>query len=176
MSDDYEPTLKRGPGRPKSPLPDAQDLKDLAREDRKEVVAVQRRRRSGMGLDRTRKLYVPEEFKDTEFEYRWINDSHGRIESKTVQDDWDVVKKTKDGKEMDYRVPVDTFNRTGQPMYAYLCRKPKDLYKQDKAEEQKVIDDQEEAMRGGPPPDPKGGNKESSTTYVPGGRNIIGRS
>ncbi len=175
MSDDYEPIPKRGPGRPKSVLPDAQDLKDLAREDRKEVVAVQRRRRSGMGLDRTRKLYIPEEDKDPNFTYRWINDTHGRIESKTVHDDWDIVKKTKDGVEMDYRIPVDT-SRTGQPLYAYACKKPIDLYKQDKAEEQKVIDDQEEAMRGGPPPDPKGGLTESHTTYVPGGRNIIGRS
>jgi hypothetical protein len=141
--------------------------------ERNEEIKTERRRRAGMGLERTLKLYYPEALKDPNFEYRWINDSPGRIEAKTVDDDWDVVTEKRNGAAAKVRRPVDT-GRTGQPLYAVLCRKPKHLYQQDKAEEQKVINAQEEAMRRGPVASPPGDSVESSTTYVPGGRNVIG--
>ena len=144
--------------------------------NRVEQTKTERRRRSGMGLDRTRKLYVPEAMKDKNFEYRWINDVPGRIESKTIEDDWDVVMEQRNGEEIKVSRVVDT-TRSGQSVRAYLCRKPKKLYDQDKAEEQKIITSQEEAMKTGPLPNPaEGGVTESKTTYVPGGRNTIGRS
>jgi hypothetical protein len=140
---------------------------------RTEEIQTERRRRSGMGLERTLKLYYPEGLKDNNFVYRWFNDAPGRIEAKTIEDDWDVVVEKKNGTNTEIRRPVDS-GRTGQPLYAYLCRKPKHLYEQDKAEEQKVITAQENAMRKGPPPSAPGAMDESSTTYVPGGRNVIG--
>ena len=145
-------------------------------EPRKDAEKKERRRRSGMGLDRSRKLFVPESMKDPRYEYRWINDIHGRIQAKTIEDDWDICKETlRDGTVQDYRRHADA-TRAGVPVYAYLCRKPKELYDEDKAEEQKLIDAQEETMRRGPLPSPQGAGTESNTTYVPGGRNVITKS
>ena len=135
----------------------------------------ERRRRTGSGLDRTRKLYVDEKKKDPNFAYRWINDTPGRIEQKTVHDDWDVTTKDRDGEPFNVRVPVGP-GPDGRPIYGVLCQKSKKYYDQDESEKIKAIKAQEDDMRVGPPPSPAGLGAEPTTSYVPGGRNTITKS
>ena len=135
----------------------------------------ERRRRTGQGLDRSRKLYVPEDKKDPNFAYRWFNDTPGRIEQKTVHDDWDVVTTDKNGEPYDASRPVGP-GPDGKPIYAKLCRKRKEYYDQDEAEKMKAIKAQEDDMRVAPPPSTKGLSAEPQMTYVPGGRNTITKS
>ena len=142
---------------------------------RRDIEKQERRRRLGAGLERNYKLHVPENKKDPNFEYRWINDSPGRIEQYTVHDDWDVTKEDRNGESWEVRRPVGP-GPDGRPLYAVLCQKRKEYYEQDKAEEEKSIKAQEDAMRVGPPPSPHGLGAEPATTYVPGGRNTITRS
>ena len=61
---------KRGPGRPK----------------RSEEVKAVRRRRGSMGADRDLKLHVPDDLKDPDFVYRWVNDKPGRVAQRTIPD------------------------------------------------------------------------------------------
>jgi hypothetical protein len=113
--------------------------------------------------------------KDPNFEYRWLNDTPGRLESKTKLDDWDVVTTpadpTKDdGEGTAVRRPVGT-TPEGKPLYAYLCKKPKHYYEADKTEEQKMIAAEEENLRRG---EVKGADALTGPmAYVPGGRNTI---
>jgi hypothetical protein len=143
--------------------------------DRIQHTKEERRRRLGAGLERNYKLFVPENKKDPNFEYRWINDSPGRIEQYTTQDDWDIVTTDRNGEPFECSRPVGP-GPDGRPLYAKLCRKRKEYYDQDKEEELKSIKAQEDAMRVGPPPSPQGLGAEPATTYVPGGRNTITKS
>ena len=144
-------------------------------ETRSNQIKTERRRRAGMGLERSLKLYVPEEKKDPKKSYRWMNDTPGRIEQKTVHDDWDVTTQDRNGEPFSGRVPVGP-GPDGKPIYAVLCEKLKEYYDQDEAEKIKAIKAQEDDMRVGPPPSTSGLGAEPTTAYVPGGRNTISKS
>jgi hypothetical protein len=112
-----------------------------------------RRRREDMGDDRHLKLAVPASLKEEGFVYRWINETPGRIENKTVHDDWDIVKSEIDpekdnGEGSPVRRAVGTA-ADGKALYAYLCRKPKDYYQADKKAEQGQIAEDEKNLRRG---------------------------
>ncbi len=139
-----------------------------------------RRRRSTQDGDFSLKLSVPEHEKDSDYTYRWINDSvGGRMMEMTVHDDWDRVTSDQitadperdkgEGTPIKRVVGVD--RKSNQPMYAYLCRKPRDYFEQDEAEKQARIDAVEKDMRREAPADPKG--IEETKSYVPGGTNTI---
>jgi hypothetical protein len=61
----------------------------------------------------------------------------------------------------------------GAPLYAYLCRKPKDFYQADKARELRSIREREDAIKRGPGAI-EGGLPGGSTSYVPDQGNQIG--
>ena len=157
MSDTME--IKRGPGRP----------------PRTEEVKSQRRRRSDSGAAAGLKLHVPEDMKDKNFEYRWVNDRPGRVHQLTKQDDWDIVSTDRpdqltaaaEGSVM--RRAVD--KATGDS--AVLLRKPMQYHEADRLEKQKPVDEIEKALRRGPAPSSEG--ISGSEAYVPGGKNSIGR-
>ena len=150
-------TEKRGPGRP----------------PRQQEVQAVRRRRQELGDDRLLKLSVPKELQDPNFKQRWFNDVGGRIKSKTEQDDWDIVREniSGDGEGTPVRRVVGA-NATGQPIYAYLCQKPVEFFREDKAKEQAAIKAVEDGLKRG---EVSGADALSSDkSYVPGGKNIIG--
>jgi len=154
---------KRGPGRP----------------PRVEEVKVERRRRQGMGAERNLKLHVPEEAKDPNFVYRWVNNTAGRIKQLTEMDDYEIVS-SEDGK-IDAGISEGTVvKRTvsrSEGDEAVLLRKPRHYYEADKAEEQKLIDARDEQLRVGSAPSSEG--LSGSEAYVPGGhrgqdgRNVV---
>lgn len=157
MSDTME--IKRGPGRP----------------PRQVEMQQRRRRRSDLGMDGHLKLAVPEDKKERGFTYRWFNDVTGRLDGKTVHDDWDIVRENinpdqDNGEGTPVRRSVGVAP-DGKPLYAYLCKKPDEFYREDKAKEQKSIDETEAALRRG---EVKGADALTGPhAYVPGGRQGI---
>jgi hypothetical protein len=148
---EMEAPVKRGPGRP----------------PRQEEVKERRRRRESLGADRNLKLHVPENKKDPNFVYRFVNDRPGRVQQLTEGDDWDVVPSITAESGNETRVADKSSGER-----AVLLRKRKEFYEADKAEEQKALDARDEALRRAPPQDAQG--LSGPEAYVPGGRNIIG--
>jgi hypothetical protein len=150
---EMEATVKRGPGRP----------------PRQEEVKQRRRRRESLGAERNLKLHVPEDKKDPNFVYRFVNDRPGRVQQLTQADDWDVVPSITAEGGNETRVADKSSGER-----AVLLRKPKDFYESDKLQEQKLLDARDEAMRRGAPESAEGLNS-SDNAYVPGGKNTIQR-
>ncbi|HDA7126318.1 TPA: hypothetical protein O5T86_001251 [Staphylococcus aureus] len=142
----------------------------MSRTPRIEEVQTERRRRTGLGPDRNLKLHVPEEAKDPNFVYRWVNNRPGRVMQLTQMDDYEVVS-SEDGKidrgTTEGTVVKRTVNRS-EGDEAVLVRKPRAYYEADKAEEQKLIDAADEDMRNGASRSSEG--LSGSEAYVPGGR------
>ncbi len=119
----------------------------MARPTRQETTAKSRRRRSDSfdGLDY--RLDVPDEAKDSNYVYRWINDEPGRLFQLTEQDDYDFVydegirsegsgaHKNTDGGTRISRIVGRS--KTGEPLRAYLCRKLKEYYDEDNRKRQR---------------------------------------
>lgn len=151
----------------------------MSRPARTEEVQNERRRRTGMGADRNLKLHVPEEAKDPDFVYRWVNNRPGRVQQLTQMDDYEVVSSA-DGKidpgTSEGTVVKRTVDRS-QGEEGVLLRKPRKYYEADKVEEQKRLDASDEDMRNGAAKSSEG--LSGSEAYVPGGhkgqsgRNIV---
>lgn len=161
MSDDYAKTTKR-----------------------KEEVKAQRRRRKDFGVNANLKLHIPESAKDPNKVYRWINDTaEGRMSQKTVYDDYDPVT-AKDlrgfvdtNKDAGEGTPIKRVvgkTSAGEPLYAYLCAKPREYYEEDKKQEQARIDAQEAEMKRNVPKHTEG--IEQGKAYMPAGGNLIRHS
>lgn len=137
-------------------------------EERKE-----RRRRTDGTLDRTYSLAlaVPVEAEErygSDHNFRWINDDRNRIYQKTQLDDWDKV----DGVDP---ITVGT-DSEGQPMKAYLCKKPKDFCAQDEARKMADLKEQEMGMIQGVREAAAKSDLPDAVAYTPtDGKNSINR-
>lgn len=150
-----------------------------ARASRSDAVKAQRRRRQGMGAERNLKLHVPEDAKDPNFVYRWVNDRQGRVRQLTTMDDYEVVS----ANELNGGDPDPTANiaegtvmrRIGDKQIGegvVLLKKPREYYESDKKEEQAILDERDKLLRKAPPTGERGLSSEDNA-YIPGGRNII---
>lgn len=140
--------------------------------------SARRRRREGSGAERNMKLHIPEDKKDPNFVYRWVNARDGRVKHMTENDDYDVVTAEQVGGEDPTKsVAVGTVmnrvgdQKTGEGMV--LLRKPKEYFEQDKREKLAHLAALDEAMKAGPAPNAQGLGPQDNA-YVPGGRNRIG--
>lgn len=147
-----EAEIKRGPGRPR----------------REEEVKSERRRRTGTGAERKLKLFVPDEHKDPNFVYRWVNNRPGRVKQLTQMDDYDVVSSEAIDAGTSEGTVVKRTVDSGEGEEAVLLRKPRHFYEADKAEEQSRIDARDEELRKGQVQSAEG--LSGSEAYVPGGR------
>jgi hypothetical protein len=141
---------KRGPGRPPRALTERNE----------------RRRRNGP--TGTGSLDVPSEITDRLAaegkEGRWINDLGNRMHDKTVNDDWDKVS------DVEPRI-VGMDKRTGQPINAYFCAKPKAFLEEDRKAHLDRLKEQERAIARGA----DGGElDQEGGSYRPKSRNRIG--
>lgn len=102
------------------------------------------------------------------FAYRWLNDEPGRLVAKTKHDDWDIVPNTgekEDSTDLGAAVSVVVGTMPdGSPKRAYLCRKLKTFYDEDKAAAQAALDEQLSQLRRGATRD-----GELQSDYVPHG-------
>jgi hypothetical protein len=129
----------------------------------------ERRRKPGIGAVIGRRLAVLESELDfNSFSYRWINDSEARFMAKTREDDWELVPNNDvkdDSADLGTAVSQIVGSKPdGSALKAYLCRKPKRWYEDDRAEKQAELDKQLEQIRVGN--DRDGG---SQSDYVPSG-------
>lgn len=152
---------------------------------RQEETQQRRRRRDDSGETLNRKLYVPDRFLDhANFAYRWFNDTAGgRIQEKTIFDDWDIVTTDMLGEEYKLAAAARDMgdgnsirrqvgSENGRPLYAYFCRKRKEFHEEDQLKKRRAIQETEEAMRRGPLPSTEGIGPEEG--YVPRGhRNVV---
>lgn len=140
---------------------------------RTDAIQSERRRRDNGSLDRllNLRLAIPPEFKgDTEHEYRWINDENGRVHNLTVEDDWNIcVRSDPEASDADkIRRQVGT-KKNGEPLYAYLVRKRKDWYDEDKRARSKANNEREDALLSRPETDDP---QAAATMYVAPGSSI----
>jgi hypothetical protein len=146
---------------------------------RTEEVRAQRRRRADTTGEFGGKLHVSDALLDhNQFAYRWINDAAGRIDELTTRDDWDIIRdpaikddSNSDGAQVRQLVgsKVD-----GSPLYAYLCRKPIEFHKQDRAKKQARTNDLEKQIMRGVVKAPGSLSTDDGTAYIPeGGSNSI---
>lgn len=146
----------------------------MPRVSRTAATLADRRRRKTENIDRIGedKLGVPSQWYDeggvldrTKWQARWINDSGNRIHNLTVSDDYDIVKvETEGSKEEAIRRPVGQ-KETGEPLYAYLCRKPLEFWQEDQKAKIAVIDGEEKALLSNPTPAQED-NRTAQTAYV----------
>ncbi len=148
---------------------------DLAPKRIEEIRATRRRRADDASDDFRAPLQVNKELLDPNFEYRFINDTGSRMHDLTVRDDWDIVRdpKIKDdnnnlGAEVRHQVGK---NPDGSPIYARLCRKPKEFFAADRAKKQRRSDELEAALLRGQPRDKAAAALTEQSTYIPGGSN-----
>lgn len=173
-------------GRPTNAEREANQAAEQAEEKpqpaRVEATKQRRRRRDDLNEDaRRRRLYVPDEAKDPNFVYRWINDTTmGRVKALTEHDDWEIVSK-EDMKGLpsqanDAGIGTQMSRVVGETasgaQSAVLVRKPREFHEEDEAKKQAAIDKREEDMRRSAPTGD--GHVDASHAYIPGGRNIIG--
>lgn len=138
----------------------------------KRAVSEQSRRRRRGDNDTTLGLKLGVQFDlDPNYEYRWINEGidGSRLHAKTIEDDWDTL--SKDGEPSDSEGAV-VRRAVGEsksgPIYAYLCRKRKDLYDEDMAKRQKINDKLMNEVKEGPSRDGSaGGLTAKDNAYVP---------
>lgn len=107
-----------------------------------------RRRAAGSINQDIGKLGVnPKLLDHDKYAYRWFNDTqNGRLQMKTKHDDWDLVHGDavkEDNTDLGSAVSIVVgANQDGTPLRAYLCRKPKTYFDEDKAAAQARLDDQ----------------------------------
>lgn len=139
----------RGPGRP-----------------RKEEDRAERRRRNFSVQGRGRLGVDPSLLDFNTYAYRWLNDEPGRLVAKTKHDDWDMVTNTgekEDSTDLGTKVSIVVGTMPdGSPKRAYLCRKLRTFYDEDKAAAQAALDEQLSQLR-------RGANRdgELQSDYVP---------
>lgn len=125
---------KRGPGRPKKE---------------------RRRRQDGSNIGGKR-LGVSQKYLEFDkFKYRWVNDEPARIQSKTEYDDWDIVLNQggvvkEDASDLGDAVSIVVGTTPdGAAKRAYLCRKPKAYFEEDRRKKMEELDKQLEQIRRG---------------------------
>jgi len=159
---------KRGRGRPPRSL-----------ETRADGIRQERRRKAGSTVLPGIKLGVDESKLDrANFEYRFVNDSPGRVQQ-MFDEDWDPVnqpvKTDSDGLGTVQGKVVGTHN--GAPLSAILMKKRKDWYDADQKEKQRPLEEADEQIRRGVIHQKQQDTAELAPglTYTPGGRNTVSR-
>lgn len=172
----------------KAPEAPAQDEPPQAAPSRSRSRSEGRSRRARGGNDLSHQLKLGVGFElDQNFEYRWINggldDQRFHDKTRVDQQGADWCPLTSNGEE-----PSDTTgtvlrravgtNQAGQVEYAYLCRKPKDLYQEDHGAIQALNDKRMQAIyegRGSAPGEsaPEGLGYEQRTDMTGAGRKAI---
>ena len=133
-----------------------------------------RRRRGDLTIGRNQKLSLDTSKLDSSYVYRWVNDTPGRVQSLTQQDDWDVVTSEEiDERDKGSGTGVERIVSATDGMRAVLVRKPKEYYDEDKGKEQDSIREMERAMERGSAKDSSGSAAPSvENVYTPAGGGI----
>lgn len=134
-----------------------------------------RRRRSDMSMGRLSRLALPEDAKDPNYYYRWIDAAPGRVRQLTVEDDYDIVNQSDIGERTEQDKSdgssVERSAERSSDARMILVRKPKELYDEDYAAQQRRLDELDNIIKQGGSQSPDG--LHGANAYVPeGGINI----
>jgi hypothetical protein len=141
-----------------------------------ETRAVRRRRTDTTGEYRVR-LGVNHDLLDhKQFRYHWINDEPGRIDEKTKRDDWDIVRdpSVKDNSSSE-GAPVRQLvgaQKDGSALHAYLCRKPLEFDREDRAKKGQRSTELEAQLRRGEHSAPGAASTTTPTFYAAPGNTL----
>ena len=163
---------------------EVQDRPRRGRPPRQAAVAETRRRRQPGTLNRMVQFKLdiipPEDLDLQNYVYRWIDDRPGRLRMATEADDYDFVTTSELGRNFDPAVTdsesderVRMFCETsanGQPVYTYLCKKPRSFWEADNDE---VVRMREDMMAGrvyrGEATEGQEQTRDEDSFYVPTG-------
>lgn len=154
----------------------------------------ERRRRQPGSLNRmvASALSIPEECKDPDYHYHWVNDIRGRVQSLTVHDDYDIVtveelEEIGQRNRADFSLNKDGFSGNGTTVSvpverdgtrAVLLKKRQTFYDADYQEglEQRQAMMESRVYEGQASSDVVGENSretlDTRTTYVPNGNKL----
>lgn len=141
---------------------------------RAEEQRAKRRRRADTTHEGYMRLGVRDDLLDRKkFAYRWINDSAGRIEALTKRDDWDIVvdpdiKEDSKSEGAPVRELVGA-KKDGTPLYAYLCKKPLDWHREDRAKKLREVNKLEADLKRGQLKDAGALSADNPSAYIPDG-------
>lgn len=141
---------------------------------RAEEVRQTRRRRLDLDDESNAPLAVNHKYLDhNNYAYRFINDTPGRLQ-KMYDEDWDIVNdpRVKDDANSE-GTPLRKLvgaNKDGTPLYAYLHRKPKKMYNEDRGRKMTKITETEQALKRGMTGQPGALSANDHGAYIPGGK------
>lgn len=145
----------------------AEAAPERGRQTRAQEEQVRRRRRDPNDNGQTKRLAVPEANLDRDaYQYRWVNDTPGRIKMLHDQD-WDLVEDGELGDGFTAERHADVAqNRVA--LTTRLMRKPKSFFEEDHAIRQKKIDEELQAAElGRPLSDNEGLRGGDARVYTP---------
>jgi hypothetical protein len=144
------------------------------RPTRADQVRTERRRKPGSTAISGLRLHIDKDKLDDAYEYRWVNDTPGRVQQLYGQD-WDKVEAADIGDNTAGTVPTQHVGSdAGKPITAILMRKRKDFYDADQKEKQAPIDAMDESIRRGSAHQ-QAEPELRDVAYTPGGVNTISR-
>lgn len=128
------------------------------RQPRAEEVATRRRRRTGT-LNRMAQFKLdciePDALDLKNYVYRWINDEPGKLRQATKKDDYEHVSSSELGESFDKEATdsestervrmISGTDKFGNPVYTYLCKKPREFWESDNEE---IVMAREDMMAG----------------------------
>ena len=129
------------------------DKKPRGRPAKAELTIAERRARRGATGGIKQKLAIPDNLRnDRDNVYRFVNDVQNRIHDMMNNDTWDMVDSDgsnvgiNKGKALQHYVGTAD---NGDPLTAYLMKKPRAFYNEDKASEQTGLDEKMNQIRAG---------------------------
>ncbi len=144
------------------------------RPTRADQVRTERRRKPGSTVLSGLRLHIDKDKLDPAYEYRWVNDTPGRVQQLYGQD-WDKVESSDIAGSSPGTVPTQHVgSEAGTPINAILMRKRKEFYAADQKEKQAPLDAMDESIRRGSAHQ-QAEPELRDVAYTPGGTNTIGR-
>jgi hypothetical protein len=145
------------------------------RPTRADEVRTERRRKPGSTAISGLKLHIDKDKLDPAYEYRWVNDTPGRVQQLYGQD-WDKVEAKDIGDSPPGSVPTQYVGSdAGKPINAILMRKRREFYAADQKEKQAPLDAMDESIRRGVNHQQAEPELRGDIAYTPGGSNTVSR-
>jgi hypothetical protein len=144
------------------------------RPTRADEIRTERRKKPGSTSISGLKLHIDKDKLDPAYEYRWVNDTPGRVQQ-LYGEDWDKVK-AGDITSSPGTIPTQHVGSdAGKPINAILMRKRKEYYAADQKEKQAPLDAMDESIRRGVNHQNAEPELRGDIAYTPGGSNTISR-
>lgn len=130
------------------------DYRAKSRNRIEEIRAKRKERKSQDIGGLTQRLSLPEDLKDPDWTYRWVNDTASRVHDLQARD-WEVVSDEELAADQRNTGAGTKVERIGSartvttPEKMVLMRKPKEFYQEDKAKEQERIKEDEKGLLAG---------------------------